>query len=162
MNRVQKWLFLSVFLLLLQGCQKDDICPAGTATTPLLVIEFYDSEELTRLKAVPALEVQAAGMEESYQNSETSNSISIPLRTDQNFTEYTFIYNSGSDNENRDVVTFNYSPNPEYINRACGFRINYNNLDVSVHQDEDNWITSAIILQANIEDETEAHISFTH
>ena len=162
MNYIQKWFFLGGLVFLLQGCQKDDICPEGTPTTPLLFIEFYDTLDVTRLKAVRSLEVQASGMEEVYFEPETTNSISIPLKTDQSFTEYIFIYNSGSDDENRDVVTFNYSPNPEYINRACGFRINYNNLDVSVHQDDDNWITSAIILQENLENETEAHISFTH
>lgn len=162
MNTIQKWLFLGGFIFLLQGCQKDDICPAGTLTTPLLVIEFYDREDITRLKAVQNLVVQASGMEEVLLGPVTTNSISIPLRTDQNFTEYTFTYNSGRDDENEDVVSFNYSPNPEYINRACGFRISYTNLDVSIHNDEENWLLSEIIIQDNIEDETEAHISFTH
>lgn len=162
MNYIQKWLFLGVFFFLLQGCQKDDICPAGTATTPLLVIEFYDSQDPTRLKAVQDLVVQASGMEEIYFGPETTNSISIPLRTDQNFTDYTFTYNSGGEDENEDIVTFRYSPNPEYINRACGFRINYSNIDVSVQGEDNNWILSTLILQQNIENETEAHISFTH
>lgn len=162
MNTIQKWLFLGGFIFLLQGCQKDDICPAGTLTTPLLVIEFYDREDITRLKAVQNLVVQASGMEEVLLGPVTTNSISIPLRTGQNFTEYTFTYNSGRDDENEDVVSFNYSPNPEYINRACGFRISYTNLDVSIHNDEENWLLSEIIIQDNIEDEAEAHISFTH
>lgn len=161
MMNIQKWLFLGVVFTVMQGCQKDDICPEGTATTPLLVIEFYDREDITRLKAVRNLTIQASGMEEPLLDPETTNSISIPLRTNENSTEYIFTYNSG-DEENRDTVSFSYSPNPEYINRACGYRINYNNLDVAVHDDEDNWIISALILQENIEDETEAHISFTH
>ncbi|NJY63725.1 hypothetical protein HC174_13325 [Salinimicrobium sp. CDJ15-81-2] len=162
MNYIQKWLFLGVFFFLLMGCQKDDICPAGTATTPLLVIEFYDSQDPTGLKAVQDLVVQASGMEEIYFGPETTNSISIPLRTDQNFTDYTFTYNSDGEDENEDIVTFRYSPNPEYINRACGFRINYSNIDVSVQGEDNNWILSTLILQQNIENETEAHISFTH
>lgn len=162
MKHIQKWLFLGGLIILIQGCQKDDICPAGTATTPLLVIEFYDSEDPTRLKAVPDLVVRASGMEEILLGPQTTNSISIPLRTDGNFTEYTFTYNGGEEDENEDVVTVRYSPNPEYINRACGFRINYSNIDVSVNGDGDNWILSSIILQENIENETEAHISFTH
>lgn len=162
MNSIQKWLFSAVFMALLFGCQKDDICPEGTDTTPLLLIEFYDPEDPTRLKAVQNLEIRAVGMEESYLGPVTTNEISIPLRTDQNSTEYIFTFNSGSDEENEDRVTFSYSPNPEYINRACGFRINYSSLDVVVHGDDDNWILSEIILQENVENETEAHISFTH
>lgn len=161
MINIKKWLFPGVIFILLLGCQKDDICPEGTATTPLLVIEFYDREDITRLKAVRNLSVQAAGMEEVLLEPETTNSISIPLRTNENSTEYIFTYDSG-DEENKDTVTFSYSPNPEYINRACGYRINYNNLDVAVHDDGDNWILSALILQENIENETQAHISFTH
>jgi hypothetical protein len=161
-NRFQKCLFSGVILALLLACQRDDICPEGTETTPLLVIEFYDAQDLTGLKAVQGLVVQATGMEEAYLGPETTNSISIPLRTDENFTEYSFIYNSGSEDENEDKVTFSYSPDLEYLNRACGYKINYSNLDVVVHQDEDNWIQAQIIIQENIENETEAHISFTH
>jgi hypothetical protein len=162
MNSIQKWLFSLLFLALLSGCQKDDICPEGTATTPLLIIEFIDSEDPTRLKAVQNLEVRAVGMEESYLGPVTTNEISIPLRTDQNSTEYIFTFNSGSDEENEDRVTFSYDPDPEYINRACAYRINYTSLDVVVHGDDNNWILSEIILQENVENETEAHISFTH
>lgn len=162
MNSIQKWHFSVVFLVLLLGCQKDDICPEGTETTPLLLIEFYDPEDPTRLKAVQNLEVRAVGMEESYLGPVTTNEISIPLRTDQNSTEYIFTLNGGSAEENEDRVTFSYSPNPEYLNRACGFKINYSNLDVVVHGDDDNWILSEIILLENVENETEAHISFTH
>lgn len=162
MKSIQKWLFLGSFILILSGCQKDDICPEGTETTPLLVIDFFDTEDPTRQKAVQNLVVRGAGMEEAVLGPVTTNSISIPLRTDENSTEYIFTYNSGSEEENQDVVTFLYSPNPEYLNRACGFKVNYSNLDVSVHGDDDNWIISEIILQDNIENETEAHISFTH
>lgn len=162
MNNIQKWLFLGGFIFLTLGCQRDDICPPGTETTPLLVIEFYDREDITRQKAVQNLVVRASGMEEILLGPVTTNAISIPLRTDENVTEYIFTYNSGRDLENEDVVTFLYSQDPEYLNRACGYRMRYENLDVTVHEDEDNWITSEIILQENVENETEAHISFIH
>ena len=162
MIRFQKWLFLAGFFFLLLGCQRDDICPEGTETTPLLVIEFYDPLDPTRLKAVPNLSVRAAGKEEILLDSETVNTISIPLRTNENFTEYIFTTNTGSDEENEDIVSFTYSPDPEYLNRACGFKVNYNSLDVAVHSDENNWILSETIVQESVENETEAHIYFTH
>jgi hypothetical protein len=162
MNRFQKWLFLGGFFVLTLGCQRDDICPEGTETTPLLVIEFYDPLDPTRLKAVPNLTVRASGKEEILLGPETVNTISIPLRTNENFTEYIFTTNSNSDEENEDVVSFTYSPDPEYLNRACGYKINYNSLDVAVNADEDNWIISETIIQESVENETEAHIYFTH
>jgi hypothetical protein len=162
MNRFQKWLFLGGFFVLALGCQRDDICPEGTETTPLLVIEFYDPLDPTRLKAVPNLMVRASGKEDVLLGPETVNTISIPLRTNENFTEYIFTTNSGSDEENEDIVSFTYSPDPEYLNRACGYKINYNSLDVAVNADEDNWIISETIIQESVENETEAHIYFTH
>lgn len=162
MNRFQKWLFLAALIFLNLGCQKDDICPQGTETTPLLVIEFYDSEDLTRLKAVPNLMVRASGKEEVLLEPSTVNTVSIPLRTNENFTEYIFTYNSGGNDENEDVVSFTYSPDPQYLNRACGFKINFTSLDVAVTGDENNWILSESIIQETVENETEVHIYFTH
>ncbi len=162
MNRFQKWLFLGGFFVLTLGCQRDDICPEGTETTPLLVIEFYDPLDPTRLKAVSNLTVRASGKEEVLLGPETVNTISIPLKTNENFTEYIFTTNSNSDEENEDIVSFTYSPDPEYLNRACGYKINYNGLDVAVNADEDNWIISETIIQESVENETEAHIYFTH
>ncbi|MCC8360216.1 DUF6452 family protein [Salinimicrobium sediminilitoris] len=162
MNRFQKWLFLGGFFVLTLGCQRDDICPEGTETTPLLVIEFYDPLDPTRLKAVPNLTVRASGKEEILLGPETVNTISIPLRTNENFTEYIFTTNSNSNEENQDIISFTYSPDPEYLNRACGYKINYNSLDVAVNADEDNWIISETIIQESVENETEAHIYFTH
>ncbi|WP_051286414.1 DUF6452 family protein [Salinimicrobium terrae] len=162
MNRFQKWLFLVGFIFLAFGCQRDDICPEGTETTPLLVIEFYDPLDPTRLKAVPNLMIRASGKEDILMGPETVNTISVPLRTNENFTEYIFTTNTNSDEENEDVVSFTYSPDPEYLNRACGYKVNYNSLDVAVNEDNNNWILSETIIQESIENETEAHIYFTH
>lgn len=162
MKNFQKCFVLAAFVVLSLSCQKDDICPAGTETTPLLVIEFYDFEDPTRLKAVQGLVVRATGMEENFAGPVTTNSISIPLRTDENFTEYSFIRNSGGETENEDIVTISYSPTSEYLNRACGYKIDFLNMDVNLHDDENNWILSEVILQENVENETAAHLSFIH
>lgn len=162
MNINLKYYLAAAVILVMSGCQKDDICPPGTTTTPLLVIDFTDAGEIDRLKAVPNLMVRAVGVEDTLLEPETVNTVSIPLRTDENFTEYIFTSNAGTQEENQDVVTFTYSPDLLYLNRACGYKVNFMNLDVNVHRDEDNWITSEIILQENVENETEAQLSFTH
>ena len=153
-----------IFLLaqLLVSCQRDDICPESTEVTPLLIIEFYDREDLTRLKAVQNLIVHATGEEDTLLGPVTTNGIQIPLRTNQNFTEYRFIRNSGGETENIDTITFSYTPSPEYVNRACGFIVSYNGIDSNIHGDGENWLLQDFILQNNIENETEAHISITH
>lgn len=159
-----KVFFPALFLaFVLFGCQRDDICPESTEVTPLLIIEFYDDEERTRLKSVPNLLVHAVGHEDTLLGPATVNSIAIPLRTDQNTTDYRFVRDSGGPTENVDTITFFYDPSREYLNRACGFKVNFLGIDANTHEDEDNWIATEVILQNNVENETEeAHISLTH
>lgn len=163
MMKILKYFFSAFFLfVLLAGCQRDDLCPASTPVTPLLLIEFYDREDLSRLKAVQNLIVHATGEEDTLLGPVTTNNIRIPLRTDQNFTTYRFIRNSGGTTENIDTISFTYSPSPEYLNRACGFIVNYRGIDANIHQDGDNWVRSQIIRQIDVENETEAHIYLIH
>lgn len=162
MKYFQKCIVLLSLLPLCSGCQKDDICPPGTETTPRLVIEFYDAEDPTTLSAVEGLVIIAEGMEDPFLGPSTTNTVQIPLQTTEDDTQYSFIANQGTENENEDIVTFSYSPDLEYLNRACGYKINFNNLVISIHSDEDNWLQSAILLEQNVENETAAHLSFTH
>lgn len=162
MNQIKKWLFIAGFGVLSLGCQKDDICPEGTETTPLLVIEFYDQEDPSRLKAVQNLVVRASSGESVFLGPVTTNSISIPLKTNESVTEYIFTANNNSSAENEDIISFSYDPQTQYLNRACGFKVNFMNIDANTLQDENNWIVSEIILHQNVENETTAHISITH
>ena len=149
--------------LLLSGCQKDDICPEGTETTPLLQIEFFDAEDPETLKVVEDLMIIEVETNDTLFGPATTNNVDIPLRTTQNFTEYKFISNSGSETENEDLVRFDYLPNPDYINRACGFKINFLDLTLTRPIGEDSWIESDLIVINDIENEAEFHhISFTH
>lgn len=152
---------LGLLVLLLLSCQKDDICPAGTETTPLLIIEFYDAQDPSRLKAVQSLVVQATG-EPVFFGPESTNRIEIPLKTYESITEYQFTSNSDTGSENTDIIRFSYDPTPEYLNRACGYIVNYRNMDASTVPDDNNWIISEVVLQENIENEAEVHIAITH
>ena len=162
MKQFQKCLFLIGLFYIFAGCQKDDICPPGTETTPGLIIEFYDAEDPSRLKAVENLVVRATGKEEILLGPVTTNNITIPLRTIENFTEYSFVIHSGQEDENEDLITFSYSPTLDYLNRACGYKVDFIGLGVTTTNDDDNWIFSEVILQENIENEAEAHIAITH
>ena len=155
--------FLSAcFFLLFSSCQKDDICAEGTITTPLLQIEFFNSESPETLKVVEGLMIIAVGEEEPLLGPSTTNNVSIPLRTDQSFTEYRFISNSGTDRENEDIVRFDYLPTPDYVNRACGFKIDFLDLTTFKNADDSNWILSETVNIEDIQDETATHISITH
>lgn len=162
MKIIRKSFPVLFLFLLLSGCQRDDLCPGSTPVTPLLLIEFYDREEPTRLKAVPNLVVQATGEDEPLLGPITTNNILIPLRTDQNHTEYRFVRDANRETENIDTITFTYSTSEQYLNRACGYIVNYLGIDASVHQDGDTWIRSQIIQQTDVVNETEVHIYLIH
>ena len=149
--------------LLFTSCQKDDICPESTETTPLLQIEFFDAEDPETLKVVEDLMIIEVETNDTLLGPETTNNVNIPLRTTQSFTEYRFISNSGSETENEDLVRFDYLPNPDYINRACGFKIEFLDLTMNRPAGEESWIISDVIVIDDIENEAETHhISFTH
>ncbi|GAB5563981.1 MAG: DUF6452 family protein [Winogradskyella sp.] len=67
MNLKKKHYFFIIALCLLgalsfHGCERDDICAEGTATTPRVIVEFYDASEPDELKSVPRLTVYGEGL----------------------------------------------------------------------------------------------------
>lgn len=148
------------------GCEKDDICTEGTPTTPSVVIEFYDAANPTNLKNVTNLKILAPGYADMEKITGVST-IKLPLKTNDITTSFEFIQNGYDDdatNDNKDVLTFNYSKEDIFISRACGFKtvfqLNENN-PVLTDGDTSLWIstTSPIeVLQSNIQNENETHI----
>ena len=55
-------ILLLVFALGFISCERDDICAESTATTPQLIIEFYDASNPDDLKSVPRLTVYGEGL----------------------------------------------------------------------------------------------------
>ncbi|TBW25746.1 DUF6452 family protein [Gramella sp. KN1008] len=163
-----KFLLIS-FLLVGFACQRDDICPESTETTPLLIIRFYDNEAPEELQAPQNLRVRSVGNDTSYvYNRYSQDSIAIPLRTDQDITEYIFTLNTPADPQegeepdepgNSDILTISYGREEEYLNRACAYKVNYVGLNVDVENDDDNWIQDIQIERPNVEDQNQAHVS---
>ena len=159
------------------SCEKDDICDANTPTTPRLVIEFYNISDSSILKNVTNLKVIGEGMTEGiiFNPSATGDSqyltngtkISIPLKTDEDTTTYTFILNSGNPNPaliDTDKVTFNYSRNNVFLSSACGFKtlFEFPPSNAIVHTAEPatklKWMQYISVEKSNIANENETHI----
>ena len=173
------FLLLAIALITSIGCQRDDICPQTTDTTPLLIIRFYDVEDPEELKAPQNLGINEEGNEEYVfirnENNRnqtitferfTGDSIAIPLRTDEDITTFEFTVNNTEDGEeegikNTDVITFTYGRNEEYINRACAYKVAYVSLKVDLENEENGtqWIQDIQIEEPNIEDQNQAHVS---
>ncbi len=161
-----------IFLFLLiafsfSGCEKDDICDAATATTPRLVIDFYDINTTTpTLKAVSNLGIVAPPLTTGISFNGVTR-IYVPLKTTEDTTTMYFIQN-GADtdatNDNTDILTFNYSRNNVYISRACGYKtlFNLNSLSGIVQTEpltpDGTWIKNIVVVKPNLETENEVHV----
>lgn len=152
-------------MLLASACQQDDICSAATQTTPNLVIEFYDNENPTQTKSVNNLNVSAEGLDEDlFDDVQNGNSLNVPLRTDNNVTNFRFTLNANEGSQfapNTDSLTVSYGIDETYVSRACGYKVEFVELNASYEQEDgdSNWIESVQVQQPNkVVDEENAHI----
>ncbi|MDC8004409.1 DUF6452 family protein [Aureisphaera galaxeae] len=161
----QKLIWICFALVSVLSCTKDDICEQGIPTTPLLVIEFKDANNNTESKAVQSLKVLLTDADntEVFVSTTSDTLISLPLNTEATFTEYQFIANSNDDtNMDTDLLTFNYTREDIYINRACAFKVIFNDFNANLEDEASNWIQDITIQKTTIEDEIEAHLTIFH
>jgi len=161
---IKKVILLLTVIVALNGCSRDDICPEGSETTPLLIIVFRDILDPTEAKQVPNLTVRA-----DYNNNvdvliaSNIDSIAIPLRTGADDTRFQFINeNAGGTFTNIDVITFLYQREDVYLNKACGFKTIYNELDFDLQDDPNKWLLNIIVRTQTVKDEAETHITILH
>ncbi|MBT8305232.1 MAG: hypothetical protein KJP09_12230 [Bacteroidia bacterium] len=171
--------FFFIGIVLLFGCERDDICAESTPTTPNAIITFYDVANQGTLKSVAGLRVLGEGQSSpvSTVNVVTTDSIAIPLRTNMSTTTFIFHKNYSVDDNgtpddesddiiggNPDTITITYDPDEIYVSRACGFKTIFRNFSITLLDDGDNWIQTLTNVSENltIENEEQAHINITH
>ena len=138
-------------IILISSCEKDDICI--DPVTPQLVIRFYDDVSPTEYKSRTSLYVWVEGMDSIYVNVST-DSIALPLNPAEDFTTYLL-----SSDDIVDEITINYSREEVFVSRSCGFKYNFN--DINLTDVTNNWILSTEITNQTVENETE-HIKILH
>ena len=161
------------------SCERDDICPDATPTTPRLIIDLLDALNPDTKKNVFDLVVIGVDNDDflpDYIFQDTDDLI-LPLRTDDNTTEYILIKgasvnDNGTPNDNtddfvdgnQDRITLNYSREEVFVSRACGFKTIFKNVTLTIVQDGDNWMLSREPLTDNqsVEDETTTHFNISH
>ena len=179
---------LVVCILILQNCERDDICAEGTSTTPRLKIEFYDAENPEDLKSVTSITVYGEGLILDDQGMEieptestdktiifnsSENSVDLPLRIDddidQERTITRFVLEKDSNlrieetgDSNVDIIEISYIPQFEYVSRACGFKGIFSDLNVTFDDDGDTWINSITVDITNVENENTIHVRIFH
>ncbi len=155
--------FMALYITL--GCERDDICGDDANTTPKLIIKFFDSNDGITVKKPIGLSVKAIhpDIKEVYLINKSQDSILIPLDINTYNTKFEFTINSEDPDlakRNTDTISFQYTTKEEYINSACGFKINYNGLGYTPPDatDTNKWIKNIIIKELNVTDEKTAHV----
>jgi len=147
--------------ILFYACERDDICAESTVTTPRLIIEFYDVNNPSDTRNVRNLSIREVGNDTAILFS-SGSSISVPLRTNAIETSYVFTLNSLAEGGGLiDTLRFSYATEEIYVNRACGFKVNF--VDFRARQQptnnpNENWIRNIQVLENTIVNESEPHM----
>lgn len=165
-----------ILIIVLAGCEKDDICIDGN--TPLMVVRFYDVENRAELKTVPSFRVVGIGQNTTVigvADRTELDSIAIPLKVTENVTGFYFIANSvdvDAEDQNGEAIKleggqidnlyFNYDRSDKFISRACGHIANFDNVNVDLEQETENWIKDIEIVTPLIENSTATHVKIYH
>ena len=91
---LKKYLLLLLIIVTVDSCTRDDICPESIDTTPLLIITFKNINFPQQDKSVSNLTILTT--DETVVEvikSITTDSISIPLKTNLDSTKFYFIEN---------------------------------------------------------------------
>ncbi|MCK7590453.1 DUF6452 family protein [Subsaxibacter sp. CAU 1640] len=167
-----------VFIIIgTSSCERDDICAEATQTTPHLVIEFYDINDPDVLKDVRQLSVRGFDRDDNPLDDITVespfSSITLPLYFQNEGENVVSRFSIEKDTDfrldsdpatesNVDIIEISYTPQFEYVSRACGYKSIFTNLSITVVQDGNNWILSNEVIFTTIENENEAHILLRH
>ncbi|WP_430613290.1 DUF6452 family protein [Flavobacterium sp. JP2137] len=155
-------------LLGIAGCEKDDICPETTPTTPSVFIRFFDRLDPTRPNSEGTLKYYESENEKTVTRS--GSEIKLPLRLDRQQTvwvlELTTLDNAGAEVVRRDTLSFKYELETLYVSKACGYKNIFTLVDNSTveenpqlnHNGVGNWINRYQIMTTNITTEADEHI----
>ena len=116
-------IFSLIFFLFYNSCEKDDICLSDTPRSPRLIVKMVDKDDPTLYKSANDLLIKVVDNDSI--NIQSSDSITLNLNPYKNYTQFEFILNQGSENENIDTLQINYSLNNIYIDRACGYKTSF-------------------------------------
>ena len=164
---------LLLFVCIAFSCEKDDICPEDTPTTPSLIVEFRDFTLIDNTKSVTGLRIEDFYDSTHVLGDHSSTSevqMILPLKTDALETKYKvyrdYVDTDGVITGNPDVITITYETKEVYVSRACGYKIIFENvlLTITPETTSDNWMLFAAPENDNqsVINEDEIHYTIRH
>ena len=151
---------LILILFFLVACEPDDICLESNADTPNLILKFVDSFT-GETKSVDNLRIKGINNNEDFFLG-TVDSISIPLNNYEDNSSFSFTKRFNTNQQNEDLIYFNYKRNNVYISRSCGYKMEYEIDNIIIENDNSNWIEDSIIEIIDVNDEISHHVKIYH
>ena len=160
---MNKIFFCLISIIIFFSCERDDICIVSVTESSDLIILMLDQNNVNNRKIPAGFSIRALGTQNILQGI-VSDSLSLPLKIQENNVQFEFILNLGLDNENIDTLQINYQRFDDFINAACGYRSNYilETIPAIILNPGDNWIKGFTILKDTISDENHAHLGILH
>ena len=151
-----------ICLGVLTKCEKDDICISTVVGSPDMIVLMLDIDSGNR-STPPGFFIRPIGTEKELSES-SRDSLSLPLKLNQSFTQFEFITNNGDENQNIDTLQIIYERKDQFINGACGYRANFILKDspILIVNSGENWIKGTVIIKDTISDEISAHLGILH
>lgn len=164
MRKISLLVIILIATITYISCERDDICPESTPTTPNLIVDVFNADNIENKKNAVNLLIIGVGNDEALGIYASTNNIVLPLNTNEDTTQY-ILHNNYKANEdgtfegNQDLITINYTREDVYVSRACGYKTIFKNVTFNIEPDTDNWIQSSQTANDNqsVEDEEEAH-----
>ena len=170
------FLFSSLLLIgiIISACEKDDICPPESATTPYLKIGFFDLQDQDTPKAVPRLRVYGQGQNitvGTFSDRSSQTEIALPLKNYESSTSFFLVSDSADDSNgqetgNVDLLEVNYQTREYFVSRGCGYAVNYTLNQVNANPDGSDatpWIVALEVLESAVESQQDTiHVKVYH
>ena len=115
-KRYHNILFLLVIIIL--GCEKDDICIEGSENTNRITIGFIDFENKSS-KGINLNTIRGIGIDSIIEDF-NGDKLKLPLMVNSDKTKYVFEYN-----ETLDTLILHHQTIHKYLNRSCGYISNF-------------------------------------
>ena len=148
-KRYRSFLFLLVIILL--GCEKDDICIEGSENTSRITLGFIDYKSKGP-KDISLESIRGIGIDSIIEGI-VGNYLKFPLMVNSNKTKYVFEYN-----QTLDTLTIHHRTIHKYLNRSCGYISNFivkSDTEISKNH---GWIREVSILNDSIFNEEKTNI----
>ncbi len=148
-KRYRSFLFLLVIILI--GCEKDDICIEGSENTNRITLGFVDYKSKGP-KDISLESIRGIGIDSIIEGI-NGNYLKFPLMVNSNITKYVFEYN-----QTLDTLTIHHRTIHKYLNRSCGYVSNFIIKSDTEMSKNHGWIREVSILNDSIFNEEKTNI----